>query len=461
MTVMSDFPKISERDLCILEAGQTPPRRRPNGRVYAAIGSEISCDKDIFDSYSYEGWSNIHHDLLIVCASVEFADRRWARGNVQWVRHIRVTVPVIELSTWQDASVLQNLCDSLRHLTGDEWHFNFVRHEGAATSKPRQGPLFPNQRKEFAIAYSEGLDSLSVSGLYNDNDIAVRVRVSKYKQRLRKDESPFDRLPFHVNVGKKSYEDSARSRSFKFAAVTAIAAQLSNVSRIIVPESGQGALGPVLLPLLNIYPDYRNHPTFFRKMERFIKALLGWDVAYEQPRLWHTKGQTIAAFLAKPGVKAEQVINTRSCWQQRFNVRVSGEIRQCGVCAACLLRRMSLHAAGVEEPSEKYAIADLQAARFSDALPKQNSFSATGTLYDYGYMGARHLQQLADFAGAPDAFLKPYAFQLAEALGASLDDVTGKLRGVLVQHSEEWAAFEQHQGEKSFLKLWTKGGRHG
>lgn len=268
------------------------------------------------------------------------------------------------------------------------------------------------------------------------------------------------RRPQHWTV-QPNAEDSARSRGFKFAAVTAIASQLSNVGRIIVPESSQGALGPVLLPLLNIYPDYRNHPTFFRKMERFTKALLGVDLAYEQPRLWHTKGQTIAAFLAKPGVLTQQVIDTRSCWQQRFNVRVAGKVRHCGVCAACLLRRMSLHAAGVEEPSDKYAIADLQAARFSDALPKHDGFRATNTLYDYGYMGARHLQQLADLASVPDAALKAHAFQIAEAIGSSVDDVTGKLREVLLQHSREWIAFEEHQGRNSFLKLWTKGGRHG
>ncbi len=457
---MADFSKISERDLVILEAGQAAAHRGPKGREYATIGSEIKCDKDIFDSYCHEGWSNNHHDLLIVCAAVEFADRYWARGNAHWARHFHVTVPVIELTTWQDAAVRQSLCDTLRHLTGDEWRFSFVRHEGAATSKPRQGPLFPNQQKAFAIAYSEGLDSLSVAGLYNENDTAVSVRVSKFKQRLRKDERPFDRLPFDVKV-KPNAENSVRSRGFKFAAVTAIASQLSNVNRIIVPESGQGALGPVLLPLLNIYPDYRNHPTFFRKMERFIKALLGVDLTYEQPRLWHTKGQTIAAFLAKPGVNSQQVIETRSCWQQRHNVRVAGEVRQCGVCAACLLRRMSLHAAGVEEPPERYAIADLQAARLSDALPNKDSFRATSTLYDYGYMGARHLQQLADLASVPDAALKRHAFQIAEALGSSLGDVTSKLRDMLVQHSQEWAAFEKHQGDKSFLQLWTKGGRNG
>lgn len=461
MNVMSDFQKIAKRELHVLEAGQKPPRRVSDGRVYATIGSAIKCDKDIFDSYSYEGWSDIHHDLLIVCAAVEFADRRWARGIAKWARQITITVPVIHLSTWQAASVHLSLCDTLRHLTGDEWQFSFVQHQGAASGDSRQGPLFPNQHKEFAIAYSEGLDSLSVSGLYNENDVAVCVRVAKNRQKLRKDERPFDRLPFYVKLGRKSYEDSARSRGFKFAAVTVIAAQLSNVSRILVPESGQGALGPVLLPLRNIYPDYRNHPTFFRKMEGFIEALLGVSVVYKQPRLWHTKGQTIAAFLSKPGINVDQLIDTRSCWQQRFNVRIGGKRRQCGVCAACLLRRMSLHAAGVKEPPENYSMANLQASRFNDALPKQKSFMATNTLYDYGYMGARHLEQLANFAEEPDSVLKPYALQLGDALDLSISNVLKQLRGMLTQHSTEWVAFKESLGEKSFIHLWTKGGRHG
>lgn len=460
MKVMRDFPKISERHLHVLEEGKQPPRRPRSDDIYATIGSEIKCDQKIFDSYSYNGWQDIHHDLLIVCAAVEYADRRWARASRQWARHIHVTIPVLELATWLDANVQQNLCDTLRHLTADEWQFSFVRNEGGATDKPRQRPLFPNQNKEFAIAYSEGLDSLCVSGLHNENDVAVCVRVSKYKQRRHKDERPFDRLPFDVSV-KPSAEDSVRSRGFKFAAITAIAAHLSKVSRIIVPESGQGALGPVLLPLRNIYPDYRNHPTFFRRMERFIQALLGIGVTYEQPRLWYTKGQTIATFLAKPDVQASQIINTRSCWQQRANVRVGGKLRQCGVCAACQLRRMSLHAAGVEEPQEAYTVTDLKAERFADALPKQNGFNATATLCDYGYMGARHLQQLADLRAEPDVVLRPYVFELAEALGTSMGDIQTHLRNMLRSHSEEWTAFAATQGEKSFLKLWTKGGRHG
>ncbi|MEJ8568086.1 7-cyano-7-deazaguanine synthase [Elongatibacter sediminis] len=458
----NDVNQIIERKLHILEGDKPLPRRRSNGSVYATIGSDIECDKEIFDSYSYDGWQSIHHDLLILCAAVEYADRRWARSVRQWARRFHITVPVMEISTWQDKNVERNLRETLRHITGDEWRVSFVRFEGSAADKPRQRPLPFSQPKEFAIAYSEGLDSFCVSGLYNkEDDVAVRVRVAKHKQHRRKDERPFDRLPFQVRLGSKSHESSARSRGFKFAAITAIAAHLSKVSRIIVPESGQGALGPVLLPLWNIYPDYRNHPTFFRRMERFIHALLGVELRYEQPRLWCTKGETIADFLAIPGIKTEQVIKTRSCWQKRANVGVGGKRRQCGVCAACLLRRMSLQAARVDEPSEAYAVANLKAEQFSDALPQLKSFKATATLFDYGYMGARHLHQLAEMSNELPVALRPHVFELAQALGTSTDEVQKNLRHMLLQHADEWAAFLASQGKQSFLEIWTKGGRHG
>src|SRR5262249_4558326 len=145
-----------------------------------------------------------------------------------------------------------------------------------------------------------------------------------------------------------SNESSFRSRGFQFATVTTIAAQLSNVTRVVIPESGQTALGPVLVPLHNIYPDYRNHPTFFRKMERFIAALHGHRVRFEQPRLWFTKGQTLRAFLEMPQKSERHLISTRSCWQTRRVVNVGGR-KQCGLCAACLMRRLSLWAAGINE----------------------------------------------------------------------------------------------------------------
>ena len=446
--------------LFVVEHGRKSKHEGQHNVIIAEIGKEIIFDLSILDTYRYDGWKPVHHDLLVVCAAVEFADRRRSHCSKQWSRMFHVTVPVLELKIWEQQNVQVSLCDTLRLLTGDNWHFSFVQSERSVLDEARQGSLPFGCRKQFAIAYSEGLDSRCVSGIYDEGNIAVRVRVSEKRDRIKKGERPFDLIPFEVKL-KLSPESTVRSRGFKFAAITAIAGHISEVSKIIVPESGQGALGPVLLPLHNIYADYRNYPTFFRKMERFVKDLLGYTVAFEQPRLWYTKGQTITAFLEQPGKTVESLLTTRSCWQQRMNVRVDGKLRQCGLCAACLLRRMSMHSARVNEPINTYTFTDLSANHYKDAIPRDSRVWQGNVMMQYGSVGARHLQQLADLAGQSDTSLRAHIFEIARATGASEQETCENLRMLLVQHAEEWSNFISAQGKFSFLYDWTKGGRYG
>lgn len=459
MTALNITIHPDERILNVIEQNCATKRLRLEAHATARIGSEILFDKHIFDTYHYDGWKDVHHDLLVICAAVEFADRRWARGTSRWARKLHIVVPVVELKLWLSEKVKRHLRETLRHLTGDEWRFSFVEWQGPTSDDERQRPLPFQSQKEFAVAYSDGLDSRCVSGLFNRSDIAVSVRVAKTKQQVGDNELPFDRIPFNVKVS-PAPEDSFRSRGFKFAAITAIAANLSGLKRIIVPESGQGALGPVLVPLHNIYSDYRNHPTFFRKMEGFISALLQHEIAYEQPRLWYTKGQTISAFLAMPKVNPDHVLETRSCWHQRHYVRFGGTLRQCGICAACLLRRSSIFAAGVEEPDETYAISNLGAGDYEAALPADDGFHAKRPLREYGVIGTRHMQQMADLAKRPDDELRCNALELAESTGCSEQETLEKLRGLLGCHADEWSRFLIAQGKESFLNDWTKGGRY-
>ena len=393
--------------------------------LVAKIGTEIVFDPSILDTYHYEGWNPIHHDLLVVCAAVEFADRRQARRATQWSRQFQVIVPVFEVDTWEQVDVREHLHDTLRHLTGDDWQFFFRQAvDSDAEHHARQRMLPFRNNKQFAIAYSNGIDSRCVSSLLDDGDSAVRIRVSKIKDRIKQGERPFDQVPFAVKVASAG-ESEVRSRGFKFAAITAIAGHLSGVSRIIVPESGQGAIGPFLRPLHNTYADYRNHPSFFRKMERFIRVLLGYSVCYEQPRLWNTKGETIGAFLAQAQDGRETLLNTRSCWQQRWNARFNGKLRQCGLCAACLLRRMSMYATEVDEPADTYIFNDLTRARYEEAVPRHGCRRLSRTMVEYGSVGARHLQQLADMAELSGRALRPYVFDIARATSMSEQDTVG------------------------------------
>lgn len=451
---------VADKRLVVVEKGQMPGGTflLPEDVVIAEVGRHICFNAAVLDTFDVKGCEPLHYDMLVLCASIELADRRWKRP-LGWCRILDVTVPVIDLKRWQKPEVLKSLHGVLNHLTGDLWQFTFVQAKNLSPIGSRQMPLDFDKTKKFAVAYSDGLDSRAVSALSGAETEALCIRVAGNRQRRTNGDSYFTQIPFTVK-GYRGNESSFRSRGFQFAGVTAIAAQLSSVSRIVVPESGQGALGPVLLPLHNIYPDYRNYPTFFRKMEHFINALLGHRLQFEQPRLWSTKGQTLSAFLGLSGKSEQHLTSTHSCWQTRRVVNV-GRRKQCGLCAACLLRRLSLHAAGVNEMPGAYVVSDLAASEAGAALSVISQKADRDIMVEYGSVGARHLQQLADLAGLPDEILRVHASQIAAAMEAPYEATLKKLRTMLVTHAEEWQAFLSAQGEKSFLKNWMDGGRYG
>jgi hypothetical protein len=82
-------------------------------------------------------------------------------------------------------------------------------------------------------------------------------------------------------------------------------------------------------------------------------------------------------------------------------------------------------------------------------------------MVEYGSVGARHLQQFSELAEQPDDYLHRYVFEIARATGMEGQGTMNSLRRLLSKHAEEWNGFVCAQGENSFLKSWTKGGRHG
>ena len=449
----------------VLESDQKARKVSPNNTCVIRTDEDIQFVLRALDTY-FQGWKHIHHDLLVVSGAVEYADRKYAKCVSRgWVRDFDITIPVFELDTWEQDIVWQSLRAALRRLTGDNWQFSFTPWQGSPLAgNEQQGFPFDSDKKQFAIAYSDGVDSLCVSELYDHANEEVRVRLVADRDKRRKNEQPFNRIPFKVKVPNPR-ESSGRSRGFKFAAITAIAAHISGAEKIIVPESGQGALGPVLLPLYNIYADYRNHPTYFREIETFIEALLGFKVAYKQPRLWCTKGQTIKACLEKDSDLRDAIIDTRSCWQTRYNVNIDGKRQQCGLCAACLLRRMSMHAAGIDEAKEKkeevYFFSNLSAKNYSSALAKRSKGEPTKNMIEYGVAGACHLQQLANMAKLSDKKLHVDVFEIAKATKISEERTLEDLKTLLRNHAQEWDDFLDAQGKKSFLRRWIERGCHG
>jgi hypothetical protein len=82
-------------------------------------------------------------------------------------------------------------------------------------------------------------------------------------------------------------------------------------------------------------------------------------------------------------------------------------------------------------------------------------------MVEYGSVGTRHLQHLADMSALPDDGLRVHASQIAAATEESYEETLRKLRTMLVTHAQEWRAFLSAQGEPSFLTDWMDGGRYG
>ena len=142
--------------LHVIEKGQKPGRALPKDAVIAEVGRHIRFNAAVLDTFDVKGCEPLHYDMLVLCAAVEFADRRWKRP-LGWRRTLDVTVPVIDLKTWQKPEVLKSLHGVLNHLTGDTWRFTFIQAKNLSPIGSRQMPLDFAKTKTFAIAYSDGL----------------------------------------------------------------------------------------------------------------------------------------------------------------------------------------------------------------------------------------------------------------------------------------------------------------
>jgi hypothetical protein len=425
-----------------------------DGALSAIIGRDLRLSIAGLKSYFYADWRPELVDLLVVAATAEYCDVVARRPAWGWARAFDVQVAVHDPILWNAPAVRAALEDALGFLTGDSWTFAFISR--AEPLGQVSQTLNLGHPAKVIIPYSNGLDSLAVAALINHQarESLVRVRLGSasadQKSHNRKHEA-FTAVPYEVRVvdGRRR-ESSARSRGFKFAVITGIAANLAGADKIVVTESGQGALGPVLTVSGQAYPDYRVHPAFTLRVERLFAALLGKSAHYDFPRLWSTKGETIAAADALP---SNQPWNeTRSCWQQARQVGIDGKWRQCGVCAACMLRRMSLHAASVQEPADTYVWENLSACDF-------RSGAATGfrlitkALEQYAIAGVLHLDHLA---ALPDSALhhqlvRRCAREVADALGEDLKETEMKLHSMLERHRDEWRAFLRSLGPDSFV----------
>jgi 7-cyano-7-deazaguanine synthase in queuosine biosynthesis len=331
----------------------SPPSR--GSEIRCAVGRDLIVEPEVLGRYCVRPMEPRIYDLVLITGAVAFADRVVPRNTrTCWRRELEIVVPTSDPDFWQQAIIVRNLTETLDLLTGDVWTFRFSR----TRKKPNidsQSSLPFEARSSVVIPFSHGLDSFAVARLASrraPNVGVIKVTSGSGPDARGKSEQhqvsiPFSRRGSLIRLRETSY----RSRGFVFGVMAGIAANLLEADRVIVPESGQGSLGPWLNPVGNEAPDVRMHPFFTASLSKFLTSVFGRQIGHEHPQLWKTKGKTLRE--SKNNGLEEHWWETTSCPRGR-KVCLNRRRVQCGVCASCLMRRQSLLAAALDQGKEVY-----------------------------------------------------------------------------------------------------------
>ena len=335
------------------------------GRGYWLDGTAVS--RTVFESLPARS-----ADLLEVALAAYTADRltkRFFKNEASGQRKFQIRMAVREPDVWNDDIVSDNLRQFLNWVSGDDWSFEFIKRKSDFTLAESETYLFgvPLQEPVSVSLFSGGLDSLAglaqnalqrpagtcvlVSGITNNRPLGAqktqirRIKAAlKHRQVNRRPDVRHVAVRFGIdNPLDKPEEKSQRTRSVVFLALGTATAFQADTDTLFVYENGLGALNLPLNESQLGVDNYRGvHPRSLRMASELFDKVLGRKIQIENPCLFVTKAEMCEHL--KPARLVEAIADTVSC--DGYPIRVTGQ-HQCGYCTSCILRRMSIHAAGL------------------------------------------------------------------------------------------------------------------
>jgi 7-cyano-7-deazaguanine synthase in queuosine biosynthesis len=315
---------------------------------------------------------NLNIDLVRIALAVNAADRSVPRtaGGSDWnQREIELQVPVSEAAPWH--RVASDLEAAINFLSGDRWRLSFHEEE-APTEDVHQHSEIPKR----VVLLSGGADS-AIGGLvsrstlssgdhqlllshFNASHLApTQRRVAAELERLISGPSQRHVVVHLGRKGKridgKAYPDesSSRSRSLLFLALGFAAAAVHSVP-LWIPENGFASINPPLGPERRGSLSTRTtHPMFLQALTAVLNQV-GAHAHVENPFARFTKGELFmrAATLVGTAEASALLSGTHSCSQTGQRAHGVPPSRSCGVCFACVIRRASFRASGLDDRTE-------------------------------------------------------------------------------------------------------------
>jgi len=295
-------------------------------------------------------------DLLELAGHLFAADIACERGagDVDWNRSLRIWLPVRDPDFWTGhRSAIEAIWTDL---TDDEIEIRF--EQSVEPPDPPRMARTPFPDHHGVALLSGGQDSFAGALDLLDNDerplllshlasgaistaqkavvahLAKRPSASLKQLKLTARKSPGKPFP--------GQESSQRSRTLLFLIAASVIASAGGSETVWLNENGIMALHLPLTPArIGSLSTHTAAPPILNRIEGLVDDVLGTPTVLENRLIGLTKPEVVDRAI-QLGAKAEMQ-DTVSCWQ-------IGRTREhCGICAPCILRRISCEIHGVPD----------------------------------------------------------------------------------------------------------------
>jgi len=320
----------------------------------------------------------LSRDLCEISTYVYLADKAVARGELDhWSRRLAFLVPVRLPERWNAVKPL--LQKTVASLTGDSVAFRFVKRQSqdenaGGAPNPEHFSLVP-QAADCVSLFSGGLDSFAGAAYllsggrrpafvgHYANPTLRTLQAELMAGLRRRFDYDGEHLQYRITSRKTTRtrhvyvrrESSHRARSFLFLSFAAVVAAARGLSEIFICENGVLALN---IPLSEARQGTRcsrhAHPVYLRHFNDLVAALYGASFEVRNPFLFWTKAEE-TQLLVEAGLGAA-IRETVSCWNYPNLTLHFKEGHHCGFCTPCVVRRLSVAAAGAERHDDRYAL---------------------------------------------------------------------------------------------------------
>ena len=313
-------------------------------------------------------------DILFFSVYIHLIDNLLPRDKLavdNWQREIKIKIPVSEPLLW--GKNVNTIVEALEFLTGDEWNIEFYELSEKYFLSDELD-LVDSIHVENICLLSGGMDSLvgAINLIQESDNILFVSHYDGAGANSNDQKDIFDTFnsdteksiylsQFHAYDSEAFYEyynnvkqriepihdGNLRARSLLFLGYALFHAINFNINRVYLPENGLISINiPLNESRTSSNSTRTTHPYFIKKLEDFLTAI-GINVEIVNLYQLTTKGEMLSECQNK--VLLNKLINrTISCshskrkgqWTRK---KKSDNVKNCGYCIPCLIRRASVY----------------------------------------------------------------------------------------------------------------------